>query len=74
MMLGGRGAGREDLRRMEPPPRPLVHGQPKPILIGLPAQAADLSKTKKGGAGAGKRSNYLGSGPAQGFTQRCLHC
>lgn len=59
---------------MEPPGRPLVHGQPKPILIGLPAQAADLSKPKKGGAGAGKRSNYLGSGPAQRFTQRCLCC
>lgn len=47
---------------MEPPPRPLVYGQPKPILIGLPAQAADLSKPKKGGAGAEKRNNYLGSG------------
>lgn len=69
-MLGGRGAGREDLRRMEPSPRPLVHSQPEPILISLPAQAAGLGKPKKGGAGTGKRSNDLGSGPAGRFTQR----
>lgn len=39
--LGGRklGAGREDLRRMEPPPRLLVHSQSEPILISdLPGQ------------------------------------
>lgn len=68
---GREGEGREDLRRMElPPPRWLVHSQPEPILIGLPVQATGLGKPKKGGAGAGKRRNYLGSGPAGRFTHR----
>lgn len=47
---------------MESPPRLLVHGQPQPILIGLPAQAADLSNSKMVEPGRGREIITLGLG------------